>query len=283
MYRWDNTYRIENLMTYQSDAIEQQGVCLYKKFVPVGYTCPLHWHDFIEFELIVEGTAEHIYNGNTYTITAGSAYMMYYYDFHEVKPLTDLKLYTIHFDKSMLSQELWPYLGFNKFHCQFEQDQMEQMIQKLTQLEEEASESQPLRKLMIQNILSEIMVTMIRKSTSKSDCEMPLPVQQAISYINANFRNDLTLEELAEKLSFSPNYLGQLIKKQTGNTFNEHLNILRLKYACSLLSASDLTIKEVALAAGYNSVEYLLYIFKKKMLITPNEYRRKQKELIKLS
>lgn len=186
MYRWDNTYRIENLMTYQSDAIEQQGVCLYKKFVPKGFKCPLHWHDFIEFELIIEGTAEHVYNGEVYTITAGSAYMMYYYDFHEVKPLTDMKLYTIHFDKSMLNSELLPYLGFNKFHSQFNQVELERMVHRLMQLEKEASESQTLRRLMIQNILSEIVVTMIRKSTALSGYEAPLSIQQAVPHINAN-------------------------------------------------------------------------------------------------
>ena len=118
---------------------------------------------------------------------------------------------------------------------------------------------------------------MIRLVSPDEAQPTPLPVQQAVAYINANFRSSLTLDELAEKLSFSPNYLGQLFKSQTGSTFNEYINTLRLKYACQLLAATDLSVKEVAFQSGYGSTEYFLYIFKKKTMITPGEYRNQNK------
>ena len=93
--------------------------------------------------------------------------------------------------------------------------------------------------------------------------------------MNEHFLQKITLEEVAETLSFSPNYLGQLFKNQIGCTFNEYLHNLRLKYACSLLQTSDLPVKEVAFASGYSSVEYFMYIFKKKLHTTPNAYRKR--------
>ena len=115
---------------------------------------------------------------------------------------------------------------------------------------------------------------MIRKSSADKIHVAPLPIQQAIAYMNEHFLEKITLEELAEQLSFSTNYLGQLFKNQIGCTFNEYLNTLRLKYACSLLVASDMPVKEVAYISGYSSVEYFMYVFRKKMGMTPGEYRR---------
>ena len=78
---------------------------------------------------------------------------------------------------------------------------------------------------------------------------------------------------LANRFSVSVNYLGSLFKKNMGTSFNEYLNNVRLRYACSLLQSSELSVKEVAFASGYNSTEYFLYIFKKKMGMTPREYK----------
>ena len=118
------------------------------------------------------------------------------------------------------------------------------------------------------------MIAMIRKSSADKMHVAPLPIQRAIAYMNEHFLEKITLEELAEQLSFSTNYLGQLFKNQIGCTFNEYLNTLRLKYASSLLVASDMPVKEVAYISGYSSVEYFMYVFRKKMGMTPGEYRR---------
>lgn len=267
-------YLSQNLSTYQSDIDRKQGFVLTKQFLPAGKSYPLHWHDFIEFELILSGTADHIYNHTEYTVSPGSAYMMCYYDFHGITALTDLTLYSIHFDKELLPDDIIPFLDFNRFRCQLTEEEQRHILQLLDRLTKEADDALPFHNLLIHNILSEIVIMMIRKSTTNGNLSTPLPIQQAISYINANFTRSLTLEEMAGELSFSPNYLGQLFKKQTGRTFNEYLNTLRLKYACSLLSVSNLSVKEVAFTAGYRSVEYFLYQFKKNMLMTPNEYRR---------
>ena len=102
----------------------------------------------------------------------------------------------------------------------------------------------------------------------------PLPVYQAIAYLNEHFLDKISLAKLASQLSFSPNFPGHLFKTQIGCSFNDYLNTLRLKYACSLLLSSNIPVKEIAYSAGYSSVEYSMYVFKKRMHMTPGEYRR---------
>lgn len=265
---------IQNQMKYELDVTDEYGFILYERFISAGTKFPMHWHEFLEFEIIVSGSAEHIYNGNRYTVEAGDAYMMCYYDFHSLTAFTDVKLYSIHFNKSLLDQEMTQFLDYNKFHCRFPEEEAGRIIQRIKELTGETDRKLPFHNLIIKNIITEIVIAMIRKSSADKMHVAPLPIQQAIAYMNEHFLEKITLEELAEQLSFSTNYLGQLFKNQIGCTFNEYLNTLRLKYACSLLVASDMPVKEVAYISGYSSVEYFMYVFRKKMGMTPGEYRR---------
>ena len=79
---------------------------------------------------------------------------------------------------------------------------------------------------------------------------------------------------MAQTYGFSKNYFGKLFRDAVGLPFRDYLNKIRLKYACELLSASNLGIKEIAYAAGYQSVEYFLYVFKKSLSVTPGDYRK---------
>ena len=258
---------------YELDITDEYGFILHERVIPAGTRYPLHWHEFLEFEIIESGTAEHIYNGKTYVVEPGDAYMMCYYDFHEVTAITDVKLYSIHFGKNMLDAEIGQYLDLNKFHCHFEEKEAGQIILRMLELKEETKNCRLFSRQIIENIISEIVIAMIRKSTVTQISAAPLPVQQAIAYLNEHFLEKITLDELACRLSFSPNYLGHLFKTQIGCTFNDYLNTLRLKYACSLLLSSAISVKEIAYISGYSSVEYFMYAFKKKMHMTPGEYR----------
>ena len=264
---------IRNLGKYELDITDEDGFILYERFISAGTRYPLHWHEFLEFEIIASGNAEHIYNGETYIVEPGNAYLMCYYDFHELTALTDVKLYSIHFSKNMLDPEISQYLDFNKFHCMFSEEETLKIIRRIQELTVETDKRQSFSKRIIQNIISEIVIAMIRKSTLSEMHTAPLPIQQAIAYLNEHFLEKISLEELAGQLSFSPNYLGYLFKAQIGCTFNDYLNTLRLKYACSLLLSSNISVKEIAYAAGYSSVEYFMYVFKKRMHMTPGEYR----------
>ena len=115
----------------------------------------------------------------------------------------------------------------------------------------------------------------MKKDYVKKEAYDSLPIQQAIIYINKHFSEKITLKQLAKILSFSPNYLGYLFKTQLGISFTEYLNNMRLNYACGLLQSSDFLVKEIAFLSGFNSVTYFVQLFKRKMEMTPKEYKKK--------
>lgn len=77
----------------------------------------------------------------------------------------------------------------------------------------------------------------------------------------------------ATQLHLSPNYLGDLIKKETGKSAIEHIQRKTMDTAKDLLVQSNKTVSEIAYALGYQYPQYLSRAFKKLVGCTPNEYR----------
>jgi len=77
----------------------------------------------------------------------------------------------------------------------------------------------------------------------------------------------------ADQLHLSPNYFGDLIKKETGKSAQEYVQQKIMDTAKDLLLASSKSVSEIAYALGYQYPQYFSRAFKKAVGCTPNEYR----------
>ena len=84
---------------------------------------------------------------------------------------------------------------------------------------------------------------------------------------------DFSLDDVAAALFISPNYLRQLFKKETGQTFTEYLTAQRMRHAKMLLGTPEIRVADVAEQAGYADARYFSVSFKKYYHMTPSEYR----------
>ena len=80
----------------------------------------------------------------------------------------------------------------------------------------------------------------------------------------------------ADKVCLSPNYFGDLIKKETGKTAQEYIQDKIIALAKELLLGSEKTISEISYEVGYQYSQHFNRIFKKNVGQTPNEYRKLQ-------
>lgn len=83
-----------------------------------------------------------------------------------------------------------------------------------------------------------------------------------------------TVQYCAEKACLSPNYFGDLIKKETGKTASEHIQLAVIAKVKELLIETDRTVSEIAYEMGFNYPHHLSRSFKKLTGMTPNEFRR---------
>ena len=80
-------------------------------------------------------------------------------------------------------------------------------------------------------------------------------------------------DDVAAALFISPNYLRQLFKQETGQTFTEFLTAQRMQHAHILLGNPQTKVCDVAEQAGYADSRYFSVCFKKFYHMTPSEYQ----------
>jgi two-component system response regulator YesN len=84
---------------------------------------------------------------------------------------------------------------------------------------------------------------------------------------------NLTVQRVAENLAISSSYLSKLIKRHLGTSFVDFLTDFRLARAKELLGTTDLMTYEIAEATGYPDAHYFSTIFRKRLGITPSDFR----------
>ena len=94
-----------------------------------------------------------------------------------------------------------------------------------------------------------------------------------INFIKEN-SEDITLSILSQKFNYNPDYLGKLIKKNTGKSFNYLRNYYRIQKSCNLLKYTTTSIDEISLTVGYNSPNHFERCFQQFEKVSPRKYRK---------
>ena len=250
------------------------GYVCYRYFWENGYISRPHWHGFIELEFFIEGTGIHNCNNATFQIKNGDAWVLSTDDKHQLTLDKGMKSINLAVAPDMLHEKLLAHLSsFHPLHCTFSPEETHAFLQKMELLFDEQEDPKILSRVKAAAIINEMFVDIARKS---SDTLQPINntlVNNMINYMQSHFQENLSLTELAQMFSFTPNYCGHLFKKITGITFKDYLNNLRVKYACKLLLDSNYSIQEIAYDSGFNSVEYFYTTFKNFYGVTPAKYR----------
>lgn len=98
-------------------------------------------------------------------------------------------------------------------------------------------------------------------------------IDKAIKIINEEYNKGLGLEDLANKLHLSKNYLCSLFKEETGFTFCQYLNTLKTNKAKKLLLEDKKTLEYISYECGFSSQPHFTMTFKKYTGKTPKEYK----------
>lgn len=113
-----------------------------------------------------------------------------------------------------------------------------------------------------------------RKMSRRAQEKYTPVVYSSLCMIHQEYGNDqLSLSLISNALHVNPNYLSRLFKARVGQNLSDYLNAQRLRCACRYLTAGELSVKEVSSLCGYNSYSYFFTMFKKRMGMTPKEYR----------
>lgn len=165
---------------------------------------------------------------------------------------------------------LWTALNLSKEVDLVKTDQIE-----TRRTMEAILDAQNLREL---NAVAEQLLQILTLAlTQAGSQEQNITILRAKSLIHEFYSTGITLEEIAQKLNLTPEYLSSQFHRDTGKTFSAYIRDYRIAKAKELLIGTQLKLHQVAAQVGYADPKYFSQVFKKCTGQLPAEYRRSHK------
>ena len=105
--------------------------------------------------------------------------------------------------------------------------------------------------------------------------ERKTQIELARDFVRKHYQEYLTLEIVAQSVHLNPSYLSRRFKEESGQNFIDYVLDYRLKKARELLTEGVYKANEVCKMVGFNDERYFYKVFKKRIGLTPSEYRKK--------
>lgn len=230
--------------------------------------------------LIYDGMAEFTCNEKKFQASKGD--LVYYKigDFRKAHTFSDnvLKCFAIDFmytipvfennEWCFINSEL-PLFHIQKIHDEYLLARLHELFSKLTRLALSAkNERNNEERLIFTKILTLLLEY---KKDNIYNYSIIRKVEKIINYMAENYKNDITLQDIATYAQISPSYLGSIFKKITGKSTIDYLIQVRINKAKSLL-LDGFTVSETSKLVGFKDIFYFSRAFKKHEGVSPSQY-----------
>ena len=235
---------------------------------------PPHIHEAIEMVYITKGTLElgvgqelyHMEKGDFAVVFPNMIHHYQVFDTGENKALYIMvspKLIPNYMDELQKNCPEVPVI------CKEElQPDIAKAMKSLVDVEKENTRLvQAYVQMIFAHIFSE--VNMVEKETVGSEDL----VYRSVEYVAKNFREKISLEQMAYDLGISKYVLSRLFAKTFHCNFASYVNGIRLNYAISMLDGTNKSITTICFDSGFESQRTFNRVFKERYRVTPREYR----------
>lgn len=263
----------------QDEIMSSEHFEFFKRHVTQNYA--LHWHNYIEIELITGGHGSQTLNDTPLSLQQGALSILRLTDYHEIRPEPYLDMYNLSFEAQLLSDEILDVLTLTKENMFFMLSEQEfEIIQHFCELcYEERNTPQPNLQY-IKNLLECICIRLFRlRKLEKIDKRTSdTAIHRTLVYMHTHFRENPSLTTLSQISHYSLNHFSTIFHKTIGMTYHDYLNQLKVKYAKQLLVSTNLKSIDICFQCGFNSFNSFLRTFKTLTGLTPIEYRKRKKD-----
>ena len=256
--------------------------------------CASHDHDFLELTYVLQGKATHVFGEETSIIGEGDYFIVDYGVRHEYTQIGSTPFTVINclflprlIDETLDRCRSFQELAENyliKFNYRNLSDRPTRLIyhdrdgrigQLIKSLSAEYNEKRPGHQEMMRCQLIEILIGTMRKLLLPAETGGNDLVQYITDQIEKHFMEPLSLGELSKKCCYSLAYVSKRFKEETGMTFQNYLQQVRIRESCRLLANTSKKIAEIAELVGYSDAKFFNEVFKKHMGFPPREFKKK--------
>lgn len=252
---------------------------------------PLHWHKEFELNYILSGQGEFICGDDRFMVHEGDMIILQPDVLHAVYPSVDsVILYdTLVFNSDMLvgtgndrsSLEIFLPLSNNSFllnpRITGDNSRYSELEECVKEIFIHTKKNTPLDDIMLKSELLRFFAILVENkefhaadqvNTAKSEMLRP-----ALEYIHGHFRENITIEQLADISHVSKSYFMSCFKKMAGIGAIEYINQIRIKTVCELLRTDNRNISEIAFTCGFTNLANFNRQFRRQIGTSPKEYR----------
>jgi AraC-like DNA-binding protein len=263
---------------------------IYENYVSPYFETPWHYHEEIEIVLCHGGIGKKIVGNHVSTYAEGDLMLlgsnlphwfkadeMYYVDNQFIKPASIV----IQFNKNSFGH------GF------FEKEEMAQINAllylarfglsfygatkaKVASIIIENLKADPLTKFINLVVILKILAESKEQSLLSEIGMIGISERMnlILDYILANFKQDISLEKIAEITNLAVPSLCRYFKMRTQKTIVEYINEIRLNHACRLLQESEMNVAEICFECGFNNLSNFNRLFRNSLNTNPKSFRK---------
>lgn len=250
-----------------------------------------HDHHFFELVYITSGTAEHTLNGSRSILQPNDFFFIDLGSYHSFEHTRNLELINCLFVPEFIDETLQgcdsldallhsAMIRYSRltvgqtwadriFH-----DDSGKIGTLLSEMVDEYENEQLGSREIFRCHLKEILILTLRMLVQPAKVYSDSIINEVINFVNKHYREPLTLQTFCDQKHYNLSYISRRFKQETGMTFREYVQKIRIEKSCELLAGSDMTVSEIAGAVGYDDIQFFHSVFKRLLHMTPKEYKK---------
>lgn len=253
----------------------------------------LHYHDFDELVIVLDGNGIHETKSMKSVISAGDVFLIKQGQQHIYTHMKNLSIVNILFEYDKLEIDWNKFKNIQGFTALFETEpnlrertnfrnkhtlnpeQLDQISALLYKMKNEFDGKKSGWDIMMLNLLQELFIMLARSysATTQKNSKYMVCLTRMTQFIENNYAKDITRDMIIHAGKTSTAVGTRIFKELLGQSPVEYLNHIRLNHAVDMLQNTDAGISEIAYACGFGDSNYFSLRFKKKNGISPRAFR----------
>lgn len=233
----------------------------------------LHNHDFYEIFVVLSGKISHSIHDKTETLTAGNAALIYPQDEHLVMPEGECLLLNLACSGELMNKTA----DFMKLELPdiprrhlFLPEETAYLLGESKRVA--STQDSKVRELLLQSLLVTCLSRFIEEPVLQ---ETSCPEWFSLLLARLSLPEVFTkgTREICALSGYTPEYVSRCFRKYLATTLTEYTQERRIRYACGLLSSTDLPIVDICYECGFANLSHFYHCFQKINGISPKRYR----------
>lgn len=238
-----------------------------------------HWHDKIEIVLCLKNSFEALIDGVKYTVEKGDLVIIdgkMIHNFSVIDDSPEVILgqfpYRILLNSGVIPVPVVPIIKAYEIDADIEfKKKLNNILEvMLSEPGVPRGEKNPFMECMFSALYFLLMARFPKNESSSATKKEKTDFYKIVEYVNENFKEDITVQSIAEKFYMNRTRVSKIFSKYSGITLNYYINTLRISEAVHLIENGS-GITEAAFESGFQSIRTFNDVYKKLMKTSPRE------------